>query len=219
MALHKARHAEADRLWLLHDLPTITHRRDGTYVYNGPETRPSVTHPEERKDMATIGPKERQRRELREANADRPTWKGRLTNKGIPPKSTSPVPPAANPEESTMAKKPTKKTKTTKKTKAKSKRKSAPTIRPSNETAGGDALGGAARPNGLRIGSKQAIMFDMAAAPGGATEEAICAKLGWKKCRVTLKRVCDKVGAVLTQSKNEAGKTVWSATWPASKAA
>lgn len=55
------------------------------------------------------------------------------------------------------------------------------------------------RPDGLRQGSKQAVMLDMALAPGGATEEAICKKLGWKRCRVTLKRVCDKVGAKLSR--------------------
>lgn len=45
---HKARGREADRLWLIHDCPTITRKRNGKYVYDGPETRPSVTCPEER---------------------------------------------------------------------------------------------------------------------------------------------------------------------------
>ena len=63
------------------------------------------------------------------------------------------------------------------------------------------------------------MMLDLALAPGGATEEAICKELGWKKCRVTLKRVCDKVGATLTQAKNGEGVTVWSATFPIAKAA
>lgn len=67
------------------------------------------------------------------------------------------------------------------------------------------------RPDGLRTGSKQAVMLDLALAEGGATEKAICTQLGWKKCRVTLKRVCDKVGAKLTSAKSPAGETVWQA--------
>lgn len=42
MMLHKPRHLEADRLWEIHDLPTITHHRDGTLTYDAPETRPSA---------------------------------------------------------------------------------------------------------------------------------------------------------------------------------
>lgn len=97
MGLHKGRHEEADRLWLKHDLPTITHRRDGTYVYDGPETRPSVTQKET--PMATIGPKESQRRKLREDRAARQ------------PKKTEPTAPAAADQQET----------TTMKTKAKAK--------------------------------------------------------------------------------------------------
>ena len=120
----------------------------------------------------------------------------------------------------------TKTKKTTKKAPAKKTAKPAPKkkslitrILDSTVNAGGDATGGAARPDGLRTGSKQAIMLDLALASGGATEEAICKELGWKKCRVTLKRVADKVGAVLTQTKNAEGKTVWSAAYPAAKKA
>lgn len=75
------------------------------------------------------------------------------------------------------------------------------------------------RPDGLREGSKQALMLDMALAPEGATEKAICAKLGWKKCRVTLKRTADKVGAKIEARKNAAEETVYFATMPARKAA
>lgn len=63
MGMHNRRHEEADRQWLLHDLPTITHRRDGTYIYDGPETRPSVTSKEA--PVAKIGIKEQQLRDLR----------------------------------------------------------------------------------------------------------------------------------------------------------
>lgn len=45
MLVHKARHTEADRLWELHDLPTITHHRDGTFTFDGPGTRPSAQRP------------------------------------------------------------------------------------------------------------------------------------------------------------------------------
>ncbi len=69
-----------------------------------------------------------------------------------------------------------------------------------------------ARLDGLRPDSKQSIMLDLALRDEGATEQAICQKLGWKKCRVTLKRVCDKVGAKLRSEKNVKGETVWFAT-------
>lgn len=74
------------------------------------------------------------------------------------------------------------------------------------------------RPDGLRTGSKQAQMLDMVLAPTGATEAEICKALGWKKCRVTLKRVCEKVSATLVSTKND-GTTVFTATLPAKKAA
>lgn len=74
------------------------------------------------------------------------------------------------------------------------------------------------RPDGLRDGSKQAVMLDLALHEDGATEQAICHKLGWKKCRVTLKRVCDKVGAKLETKKNVKDETVFFATMPKSKA-
>lgn len=53
------------------------------------------------------------------------------------------------------------------------------------------------RPDGLRRGSKLALLLDAAAAAGkaGATEAELCKKLGWKACAVTLRRVCDRVGA------------------------
>lgn len=76
----------------------------------------------------------------------------------------------------------------------------------------------AGRPDGLRPGSKQAQMLDMVLAPTGATEAEICKALGWKKCRVTLKRVCEKVGAALVSTKND-GTTVFTATMPVAKAA
>ncbi len=71
-----------------------------------------------------------------------------------------------------------------------------------------------ARPDGLRKDSKQAKMIDLALRDEGATEQAICKELGWKKCRVTLKRVAEKIGAKLEGKKNVAGETVWFATMP-----
>lgn len=70
------------------------------------------------------------------------------------------------------------------------------------------------RPDGLRKDSKQAQMIDLALRDEGATEQAICKELGWKKCRVTLKRVAEKIGAKLEGKKNVAGETVWFATMP-----
>lgn len=57
------------------------------------------------------------------------------------------------------------------------------------------------RPDGLRVGSKSALMLDLAlaAGKGGITEEAICKKLGWKHCAVTLRRVCERVGVKLSR--------------------
>jgi Protein of unknown function (DUF3489) len=171
--------------------------------------------------MAKIGPKEQQRRDLREARADRPTWKGRILNQGIPPKTTNPTPPDSprgKSKEATVTKKPTKKT--TKKKPAKTAPKKKARVRTGTVAAeAGGAGGSSERPDGLRPGSKQAMMLDLAMMPGGKTEAEICAALGWKKCRVTLKRVCDKVGAVLTQTKNDKGVTVWSAAWKEAKAA
>lgn len=76
--------------------------------------------------------------------------------------------------------------------------KRARAAKPAKAAKAAKAVGG--RPDGLREGSKQAIMLDMVLAKDGATEEAICKKLGgWKRCRVTLTRVCDKVGAELVR--------------------
>lgn len=73
----------------------------------------------------------------------------------------------------------------------------------------------AERPDGLRVGSKMATMIDMALRPEGATEKAICKKLGWVKCRVTLTRTADRVGAKLTKVKDEkTGETTFFATLP-----
>lgn len=65
------------------------------------------------------------------------------------------------------------------------------------------------RPDGLRTGSKQALLFDLVAAPGGTTEAAACRKLGWVKCRVTIKRVVEKAKRELVTSKNPKGETVY----------
>ena len=197
--LHKARHEEADRLWLINDLPTITRRRDGTYVYDGPETRPSITNPKERETMMSkIGPKEQQQRALREQASTTTT-----ELKAIVP--INPEAPAIKPEpqqqESAVKRKPTPKTAKKKTSTAKART----SVKPKATTT-------AARPDGLRPGSKQAIMLDLALRDEGATEMTICKKLGWKKCRVTLKRVAEKVGAKLESRKNVAGDVVWFAT-------
>lgn len=65
------------------------------------------------------------------------------------------------------------------------------------------------RADGLRAGSKQAIMLDMVSKPEGATEQELCKALDWKKCRVTLKRVVEKVGAKMTSEKVEGRGTVY----------
>lgn len=77
------------------------------------------------------------------------------------------------------------------------------------KTARAKAPAAGARTDGLRAGSKQAILFDLVAAPGGVTEAAACKKLGWQKCRVTIKRVVERAGRVLSTSKNAKGETVY----------
>lgn len=74
---------------------------------------------------------------------------------------------------------------------------------------GTKARAGTARTDGLRAGSKQAMLFDLVAAPGGVTEAAACKRLGWQKCRVTIKRVVEKAGRELATSKNAKGETVY----------
>ena len=57
------------------------------------------------------------------------------------------------------------------------------------------------RTDGLRTGSKLALMLDLALRPEGVTEPELLAALGWKSCRVTLRRACDRAGAELTITK------------------
>ena len=87
-------------------------------------------------------------------------------------------------------------------------------------TAAGRTLGApdrVARTDGLRPGSKMAIMIDMVLRSQGATESEICKKIGWKKCRVTLKRTAEKIGATLTHEKGPTGEFVYKATVPPAK--
>lgn len=95
------------------------------------------------------------------------------------------------------------------KAKAPEKAKDAKKAAPVKKVAAKVAKAAGGRPDGLREGSKQAIMLDLALRGEGATEAAMCKKLGWKKCRVTLKRVAEKVGAKLDAKKNAAGETVY----------
>lgn len=60
----------------------------------------------------------------------------------------------------------------------------------------------------FREGTKQRLIIEMLSAPGGTTEEAILERLGWVKCRVTVKRVCDRAGKPL-QKREENGETIW----------
>lgn len=60
------------------------------------------------------------------------------------------------------------------------------------------------RPDGLRVGSKQAVMLDLAIA-GWTTEATICAALDWKACMVTLRRTCEATGYALERRANPAG--------------
>jgi hypothetical protein len=55
-----------------------------------------------------------------------------------------------------------------------------------------------ARSDGLREGSKQATILDLILMKSGASEPEICKKLGWEKCRATVHRVCERVGAKLS---------------------
>lgn len=114
--------------------------------------------------------------------------------------------PTSRNQEATMPKTATKKAAPKKTARASARKTTKATTKTAKATA--------ERRDGLRAGSKQAMMVDIAFRKGGATEAEICAKLGWKKCRVTLKRVCDRIGAVLSTSKNAAGVTVYHAAMP-----
>src|SRR5581483_9945078 len=107
---------------------------------------------------------------------------------------------AAQPEETEMAKTATKKTST--KTPAKTARKAPATPRAKKAAAPAAKANArtpvSARPDGLREGSKLAKLLDtaVAAGPAGMTEADLCKKIGgWKACAVTLRRVCERVGA------------------------
>ena len=47
-------------------------------------------------------------------------------------------------------------------------------------------------------------LLDLALRPEGVTEPELLAALGWKSCRVTLRRACDRAGAELTMSRRSA---------------
>jgi hypothetical protein len=134
------------------------------------------------------------------------------------------APAAAQQETTTMKTSVNSKPNTSKKTVKKAARKApaaskakAATSKPS-ATKNAQAAG-SGREDGLRPNSKQAVMLDLVLRPEGATEKVICKKLGWKKCRVTLKRVCDKVGATLVGEKTDDEGTVYRATLPKTKTA
>lgn len=126
------------------------------------------------------------------------------------------------PQETDMTTKTAKKSKTAKRAPAKkvpAKPAAKPPAAPKKAKAP-EAPAAGTRPDGLREGSMQAKMLDMVLASTGATEKEICEELGWKKCRTTLNRVAEKVGATLAKSKEEGRDgTVYRATLPAKKAA
>lgn len=68
------------------------------------------------------------------------------------------------------------------------------------------------RPDGLRKDSKQADMIDMVLRDEGATHAAMCKKLGWKKCLATLHRVAKKAGVTIEQKQNVRKETVFYGT-------
>lgn len=154
--------------------------------------------------MTTIGPKEAARRALRVARATR----------------TPPAPPVTPKEPQMKTKKVTSPAKrgsaARKADKAKKARKPGKALAPA---AAAPPVSGK-RPDGLRVGSKEARMLDLVLQAGtaGITEAAICADLGWKRCRVTLGRVCEKAKAELT-STGQGAERKWSATMPSAKAA
>lgn len=156
------------------------------------------------------GAREEQLRALREAKVTRRT--------ATPPK-TPPVPPA-KPKETTM-KKPTKtaaRGRAARKADKAKKAKAPATAKPKGKTAASrtnarTAVSEAPARPGVKPGSKGEIMLNMVLRPEGATEAAICKVLDWKKCRVTLKRTCEKVGATLT-SEGKGEERVYRATMP-----
>jgi hypothetical protein len=63
----------------------------------------------------------------------------------------------------------------------------------------------------FRKGSKSEKMVLMVIEPKDATEAEICKAIGWEGCAVTLRRAVKRAGLTLKSSKNDAGKTVYTA--------
>jgi outer membrane biosynthesis protein TonB len=175
-----------------------------------------------------IGPREQALRDQREALAKenaRPARKP-AERPAPAPAARQPAPEAPAPDKpkettvkTTTIEKPAEKSakKPAKKAPAPAARKApaAPKATAKGKTAAAPqnapANGSAAMP---RTGSKNEIMLKMALRPEGATEQAICKKLGWQRCRVTLRRVCAKAGATLT-SEGTGEDRVYKAVLPA----
>lgn len=194
MGMHKRRHEEADRVWLLHDLPTITHRRDGTYVYDGPETRPSITSKEA--PMAKIGPKEQQRIDMRIRNA-------KAANR--PSTISASAPAQAEPQEDTMTK--NRKTKTA--TKGRRKATSAPknkTGAKSRKKAASPRKAAGAKASGKETKTDQLKAFLQE--PGGKVSADIETKFGWLPH--TTRAAISRIEGVVKIKDETRGATVYS---------
>lgn len=202
------------------DLMSLATKIDGTDA--GIPDVLNVKKPEcWRNNVVAMGPKESQLRDLK-ARVEKPAKPSKPAESPNPAKVEEP----AVVQESKMTPKPMTKPKKAAPAKkgaaapvaAPQKRKTAKpaaTLRKAQRSPSRAPLG---RVDGLRENTKQAVMLDMALRDEGASEAAICKKLGWKKCRVTLKRVCEKVGAKLVSRKNVKNETIFFATMPKTKA-
>ena len=59
------------------------------------------------------------------------------------------------------------------------------------------------RPDGLRVGSKAALLVDLVTRPEGATYQELLDATGWGECRPRLKEACVKAGLALELRKAE----------------
>lgn len=76
------------------------------------------------------------------------------------------------------------------------------------------------RPDGLKPGTKKALIADTIVRKQGATEAEMNKILGWQGCMVTVRRVCAEAGITLEGKPDEkAGTTRWFGTAKKAKAA
>lgn len=65
------------------------------------------------------------------------------------------------------------------------------------------------RKDGLKVGSKSAILVDTVCRKGGATNEQLCEAVGWAQCLPALQKAAAKAGVTITTKKEPGKKTIY----------